>query len=248
MQPVTHITSHNARIGHLRKFVAVPPDRGSVLRLVSIEEPPATLGEWMRAACVDNGSIAEDVNGLMVDHVQTLQEDVKFTLVWMDDTGGQVVTHKRFAVRYRQELDEAASQASDILGTERGILSQMQRHSEAMTRMYLAAHQTQVQMLGTLVRDLGGQLNHAHSETHRFAIEVDKQRVIHRREIEQLADQAVPEDVESSARAGMIETLTKAFETALPTLLQGGMAILAQKLIQPPANTQTVDVGHQKAG
>lgn len=231
MQATANITSHNARIGHIRKFVCAPPERGHVLKLVSIEEPPCVLGEWSRSACVDNGSSAVDVDARLTEHTQTIQEDLKFTLTWLAEDGTLIQT-KRLACRYVPEVGgddfAAQSEALGIIGTERGLVVQMQRHTEAMTRTYLSAHQTQVQMLGTLVRDLGGMVNAAHTASHTAHAELDKQRLLHRKEIELIADQAIPAEVEGDAREEMMKQVVPMVMQALPLIMKGAMTMVSQ--------------------
>lgn len=255
MEPSSNITSHNARIGHIRKFVMVPPERGHTLALVSIEDPPCRLGEWTRVECAENGSRAIDIDGLVDEHTRALTADCSFTLAWIDEQK-QLVTSKRLNVRYRSETDDETTQkfeALGIVGTQQGALMQHQRLYEALTKTYLSAHQTQVAMANErenrawqaqerqamlfekILGTLGNQLIETHKLNHAAHIEQDKQRIVFRREIEDITDRAMSD---AGGDSGLLEKALPLLQQAIPALVQGFMGAMQAKAAAaapPPA-------------
>jgi hypothetical protein len=233
------LNSHNARIAHIRKFCAIPPERGHTLRIITIEDPPQCLGEWSRGVAQDSASVPADVELSLQEHAKAQRAQVRATLAWLDEDGGLVVS-KRLTVPYQPDAsDEATETAAALDGSERQGLVQQQTLLDKHARMYINAHQTQVAQLTGLVRDLGTMLAESHKQAHIAHLELDKQRLAYRKELERMVDAELPPGGEDDERAAMVQQIAGGLGQALPFLLQG----VVQKFLggggaaAAPANT-----------
>jgi hypothetical protein len=236
-------TNRNARVAHIRKFVCVPPERGEVLRLVTLESSPTVLGEWPKVACVDNSSTPEDVDALLRDHAQAIESELQANLVWQT-AEGLVCCSKRLKCRPDLQPGDpsqiAQAEALGIVGTQQGWIIQSQREREVMMRSYFSAHQIQINQYNAMVQTLGQLANESMVNAHRANLELDKLRAQQRHELDRVAlllrDATGSEDGETDARAQLITQIGGALTQALPFIVQQ----LGKLLTEPPANTQTV--------
>jgi hypothetical protein len=240
LQPIA--TGRNARVGQIRKFVCVPPERGQVLRLVTIEDHPAVLGEWPRLACVDNGHTADDVDMLLREHANTIGQEAMATLAWTAE-GGFIVCQKRLRCRPDASQDGpmdpawvAQAEALGINGTREGRELQSQRATEAMIRLYMSGHQQLAVERNQLNRHslemvsmLGGLLKESWAANHAAQLELDRVRAAQRLELDKWADElrAREESPESIAKAAQNEVIEMAVD-----LLKPVAPVLAQALLQ----------------
>ncbi len=232
----------NARIGHIRRFACNPPERGHVLRLMTIEEHTSTLGEWRREQCVDNSATADAIELSMREHAETMGIEVTGQLSWLD-SGQLVVCSKR--LKYRPEAVEgltAEADAMGITGTLQGASIQAQRLIEFMFRTLMGnlqglqaesrsmmvqqretarEHRETMQMLATMVQQ-------SWQTQHQGAVQMDKLRAVQRGELDQMylklrelaADAESSDDPEVKAKADFYKHVGSAMEVALPFLAQ----------------------------
>lgn len=202
----------NHRLGHIRRCCCNPPERGHVLKLVTVEEQPITLGEWTRIACADNSSTAMLIDQLIQEHADVTGEHVTATLVWTEQNGTPV-THKRLRCKPTPEKDvevlgdpnePASAEAMGIDGTSKGIAIQKQREHEYAMRSYFSAHQTQIAQGTALLREhrqwatdairetrelaitLGGLLKDSWQANHESQLQLDKLRQAQRMEMDKM--------------------------------------------------------------
>lgn len=220
----------NARVAHIRKFCCLPPERGAVLRLLTCEDPPMTLGEWLREQCADNGGIPEDVDMRLREHASTTGVETLANLVWQSGEGG-VIASKRLRCRPDSDpmagTDSAQLEALGIVGTEQGKALQVQRHHEAMMRGWWEQFRLLSQQQTLQNQMLLQHLMEAHRATHAAHMELDKLRAAQRRELDQYAlamrqsaDNDNGGDPEKTARAEFIRQVTGALIQAAPTLIE----------------------------
>lgn len=223
--------TRNARVAHIRKFCCVPPERGALLRLLTCEDPPMTLGEWLRDQCADNASVPEDVDMRLREHASTTGVETNANLVWQSGEGG-VVASKRLRCRPDSDpmagTDAASMEALGIVGTEQGKALQYQRHHEAMMRLWME----QFRLLSQQQTQQNQMLLHHTMESHRAAhqahLELDKLRAQQRRELdqvaiamrEQIANDNGGADPEKAARADFIRQVSGALLQAAPALIE----------------------------
>lgn len=242
--------NRNARVAHIRKFVCAPPERGAVLRLIAVDDPPTVLAEWPRAACIDNGSTATDVDGLLREHATTCGVVTIANLTWIS-TEGHIVCTKRLkcapdaAEGGEMNMgDAAAMNALGINSTREGGILQMQRGLEASMRMYHAAHQTQIAQGSAQAREarelcstLGSLLKDSWTAAHQAHLELDKLRASQRAELDRAAvmvrdaTESAAGDEESEASAEFIRTIGSAIGQAMPFIV----AQVAKKFAEVPA-------------
>jgi hypothetical protein len=248
----------NARVAHIRKYVCNPPERGHVLRLVAIENPPTVLGEWMRSQCDDNGVTADDVDARLRDHANTTGEDTQANLTWCAENS-TVVCNKRLRCKPDNSADSttdpammAQAEALGIDGTNKGNAIQLSRALEGQLRLFMSDAQTRraedrarerlnmerESMYGSMIKD-------AWQMAHLANMEADKLRHQQRRELDQVALQLRetlteqdPESEESGARAEMIKMVTGAFTQALPFIV-GQLGKMMQEPAPQPMSANT---------
>jgi hypothetical protein len=246
----------NARVSHIRKFVCSPAnERCAVLRLVAVEDPPTTLGEWPRVACEDNGSTAEDVDALLREHTQTAGREVIANLVWQSHEGHVVYTKRLRCVpdATQDPGSMAQAEAAGLDGSRRADDMQRQREHEAAMRCYFSAHQTQSAQAIALMREqrelvvaLGGMLREQYIATHQANVAQDRLREERRRELDEAAIQLrEATDVEagaeeSGARAQLIRMVGDALTQALPLIVNAAGAMMLKAQAQT-ANTNATD-------
>lgn len=251
MQPVTQISSHNARVAHIRKFVMVPPARGAVLRLVTVEEPPCVIGEWTRPQCEDNGATALDVDGVLREHTQTMQTETVANLVWQDEAHN-LVTSKRLKCGYESEnLDPsqaATMEALGINGSSSGNLQHSQTMNERVLRLLLTSlhtsHQANIGQNQTLLSTLQA----SWAENRKLQAELDTVRAKQRAELDEYvealraADGGEATDPEKVARAELLAEMGGELSKVLPHVL----VHLVQRYASPqqPANTNAQAQAH----
>jgi hypothetical protein len=226
--------SLNARAAQIRKFVVTPPERGHVLRLVSIDDPPCVLGEWPRTACAGNGSIADDIDRLFVEHGNTLGTEVGAHLAWVDEAK-LIVQAKR--LKYRPEpndVDPLAAEAMGINGTAQGERMQNQRLAEAFARINASLIQgSQQQQVHTLREQreviglLLGLCKELAASTRNAQAELDKAYYLRRKELEQrdqlLRDTSDPEAAASAMQSELMSQALEQFAPVVPVFLQAMM-------------------------
>ena len=249
-QPIA--TNRNARVAHIRKFVCQPPERGQTLRLLEIADPPTTLGEWPRVACVDNAATAEDVDSLLKEHASTMGCEVIANLVWTSSEA-LVVCSKRLKCR-PDPVDGGAmadpsvmaqAETLGITGSQQGVIIQLQRALEANTRLYMSGHQTQMAERSSAAREqreltalMGSLLKDSWSAAHAANMELDRQRERQRKELDQAAlmvrEATATEaaDEESGARADLIRMVGSALTQALPFIVSAVGKMMTE---QPPS-------------
>lgn len=149
MEHLANVTSPNARVYQIRKFVMKPPARGAVLRMITADEDQMLLGEWTRAEAQDNGPLAHEVDALLSEHCQNVEHHVEAVLGWITEEG-QGCGSKRLRMRFVRPLEDPSyapdDEASAIDGTARGLVMQSQQVMQNMTRLYLTAHHGQLAM------------------------------------------------------------------------------------------------------
>lgn len=231
MQAVTGITSHNARLAHIRKFVMVPPARGAVLRLVTCEEPPCVIGEWTREECVDNSATAVAVDEALREHTQTVQEHTTANLAWSSGEG-HVVAGKRLKCGYEPEgMDPALAAQAEALGingTQQGVMMHQQTVLERQLRLYMAGHQSNQQVALGLVNTLGSMLQQSYAAQHKLHVELDAARAKQRTELDEMIEQlrdaeGGPTSPEAEAKAELVVQAGEALKQVLPLVLNGVM-------------------------
>lgn len=254
--------NRNARVAHIRKWVCNPPERGHVLRLVSIEDPPSVLGEWPRAVCIDNAATAEDVDVLVREHANTLATEIQANLIWQAEEG-HVVCTKRLRCRPDSSGDTssiAQAEAAGLDGSFKAEAIQRQREHEAAMRSYFQGHQVQQTQAVQLMREqreastaiqreqremmllLGNMLKEQYQATHQAQLAQDKLRAEQRRELDRATEAmrdalesaaAVDGGEESSARTDLIKMVAGALGQAVPFIVQ---QVGKMMLDQPAAN------------
>ena len=146
------ITSNNQRIAVLKRWLSKPPLRASVCRLIAVGEPQLQLGEWTREELVPG--LAHEVDALAEDHArESGLAECRFMLAFVDEQGGALLT-KPMTVRRAPAEDSAVSVAQQLDGSATSWNIQMQRHTEAMVRMFLTGQQAQVQALISIIGTL----------------------------------------------------------------------------------------------
>lgn len=239
-------SNRNARVAHIRKFVCVPPDRGAMLRLVTLEAQPTVLGEWPRTACQDNGTVAEDVDAMLREHANAvaaeLSGELQANLIWQGEDG-TIVCSKRLKCRAEITMGDPASiaqaEALGIVGTQQGWMLQSQREREVMMRSYFSAHQVQINQYNVLVQTLGNIANEQMLNAHRAQLELDRLRAQQRRELDgyamQVREAGGADSAESGARAELINMVGNALTQALPFIVQH----VGKMMTDAPANANT---------
>lgn len=221
MEPLTHLTSHNARVAQIRKFVAKPPPRAARLRLVTAaDENVEPLGEWLREECEGNGNVAVDVSETLQDHCNTSSRPIEAILGWCAEEGSRITT-KRLRAR-PAETDDLEATALGIDGSGTGQVVQMQRHLEAMTRSYLTAHQAQISAANMLATNMAERLLQVQSENDELRAERNE---LFLAQIEKIMG---GEDEEKTtvgpetdaARAELIRTTVAGLKTAGPLIMR----------------------------
>lgn len=258
--------NRNARVAHIRKWVCNPPERGHVLRLVSIEDPPSVLGEWPRAVCIDNAATAEDVDVLVREHANTLATEIQANLIWQAEEG-HIVCTKRLRCRPDSSGDTsslAQAEAAGLDGSFKAEAIQRQREHEAAMRSYFQGHQVQQTQAVQLMREqreastaiqreqremmllLGNMLKEQYQATHQAQLAQDKLRAEQRRELDRAteamrdaleANVGSVEGEESSARADLIKMVAGAMGQALPFIVQQVGKMMLEQPAPAPANT-----------
>lgn len=247
MEPLSNISSHNSRINQIRKFCAVPPARGVLLRLVTAEDPPAVLGEWTREEASGNGSLAIEADSLLTEHCQTVQRDVEALIAWTDEHGMSVVS-KRLRMRHTWSDDGDAqtvqSEALGITGQTIGQVVQAQRHLEVMTKSYMTAHHAQMQTALQLQAQLGSQLAEAYSRIDELQAsrleEAERRRVELQELVIEEPDAPVsgePRTPEEEAQAELYRTANTVIQQAIPLVLPVLVQHL-QRFLSPPEPPQ----------
>jgi hypothetical protein len=236
MEPLTHLTSHNARVAQIRKFVAKPPPRGVRLRLVTADDTAESLGEWLRDECEGNANVANDVSETLQDHCNTAERPIEAILGWCAEEGNAVTT-KRLRAR-PSNTDDLESKALGIDGSAGGQVVQMQRHLEAMTRSYLTAHQAQISsanLIATAMSDrvltLQAQIDELREEKNELFL-AQIERVLQGDGEEK--QQVGPET--DAARAELIRTTIAGLKTAGPLVLRQVMMYAQQQAQAKTAN------------
>lgn len=241
MQPVARLTSHNARLAHIRKFVMVPPERGRMLRLVTCEEPPAVIGEWTREQCADNATTPVDVDELLREHTQTMQSETIATLAWQS-AENTVVTSKRLKCAYEAEVLDpslaAQTEALGINGTAQGATMQTQVALERLVRLFMTGSQANQQTQLGLISSLGGMVQSSWAENRKLQAELDSARAKQRSEIDQLVEAlrdvgGEAPDPEKEVKAEILSELGGQLAKVLPHLV----VHFLQQRAQQPSNT-----------
>lgn len=249
-------SNRNARVAHIRKFVCVPPERGHVLRLVAIDDPPTVLGEWPRVQCADNGITAEEVDAFLREHANATGERVTANLTWCAENH-LVVTTKRLKCEPEANSESALVDPSDkarmealgLDGSNKGNAVQLSRALEGQIRLFMNDAQTrraedraQARVNIELVQTMGAIAREGWAAAHAANIEADKLRQQQRRELDQAAlavrESVDSESEESGARAELIKMVTGAFVQALPLIVNGVSKMLAENsnaAAPPPA-------------
>lgn len=229
---VVGLSSPNARTAQIKRFCATPPPRAMYLRLVTSEDPPQPLGEWLAAQCRDNGMVCLEVDQLLVDHTETVGRPVEAILGWQTEGDpGSVISTKTLKCRPAPKdmtMEAFAAEQLGIDGTPRGQALQIQRHHEILLKSYLVAHQAQIGTSNQLVErsqerlfDLQDRYDELRRE--RDAL-VDKVRELSNGLPEGMVDDLVEEVVEASAngprtdeaKAELYKTVNDALSKALP--------------------------------
>jgi len=242
----------NQRVSHIRKFVCVPPERGEVLRLVAVEDPPTVLGEWPKVACVDNGSTAEAVDSLLREHATTNGTETLANLTWQS-AEGLVVCTKRLRCKPEGNGDDssdpaalAQAEAAGLDGSRRADLIQLQKEREAFMRSYFSAHQTQNSQYIQLAREqrelittLASCLREQYTATHAAHLALDKQHAQQRSALddaaERIRDSVDATAEESGARAELIKMVGGALAQSLPFIVAQVGKMLTEAATTAPA-------------
>ncbi len=204
--------NHNHRVGHIRRACCNPPDRGQILKLVTVEESPITLGEWTRIACQDNAATALLIDQLLQEHADVTGEQIAANLVWTQQDGVTVTTKRlRCKPESAQDVEligdpnaPASAEAMGIDGTTKGQIIQRQREHEYAMRSYFSAHQTQIAQGTAMFREhrewatdairetrelavtLGSLLKDSWQANHSSQVELDKLRQAQRIEMDRM--------------------------------------------------------------
>lgn len=134
--------SPNARTAQIKKFCALPPARGTALRLVTAEENSQALGEWTREECLGSGStVPLQVDSVLQDHCETMARPIVALLGWCGDNGASITTK---TLRARPANDDLTQAAQGIDGSQTGQVVQMQRHMEYNARLFFQNHVSQI--------------------------------------------------------------------------------------------------------
>lgn len=236
--------NRNARIVHIRKFVCDPPKGAHTLRLVTIEEPPMLLGQWLEETCRDNASIPEDVDGRLREHGEEISGPVGATLSWSDANGVNLGSKRLNWKPVDVSLDpseQARNEALGINGTELGREVQRQRHYEAMIRSYFAAHQAQIAQTNAnhretvgqqmdMIRLLGGLLTDSYRTNHDAQIQLDKLRMEQRSQLDRASERVQemaeklrlenPTDPEATVKAEFMKDAGKMVIELVPFFME----------------------------
>ncbi len=243
MEALANITSHNARAAQIRKFVADPPKRAVTLRLVTVDDPPQTIGEWDATQCRGNGALSLEISALCEEHATTTQRHMEAVLGWQSAEGRTVVT-KRLRARYtppaEADEDELDQEALGITGTTLGQVVQMQRHLEVQTR---STHTFMHGLMQTALQ-LNGQLSAQLQDSYNRIHELQQQQIESAAATVAEYQEAVGEapiagvDPAAEARTQALQVVTQIAQTFGPTLIQAALVRLtspASPIQLPPA-------------
>lgn len=147
------IESQNKRLQVLKRWLAKPPARAAVLRLLQVGTPPLPLAQWTTDLLVPG--LAHEIEALMSQHAEDLEKsEVDFLLIFETDAGQALVTKPMSVRRATSSMDDGTSIASQLDGSQQAWNQQMQRSYEALIRMFLTAQQAQTQSLIAIVTTL----------------------------------------------------------------------------------------------
>lgn len=138
------VEGQNRRTTVLKRWLSKPPTRATSLRLVTVGDPSHCLGEWGRDAIVP--VLAYEIDTLTLEHAEEVGlAECRFLLCYVAEAG-DVVLSKPISVRQPLSLGANPLEvAAQLDGSERSILVNQTRHHEAMMRVYISAHQCQMQ-------------------------------------------------------------------------------------------------------
>jgi len=138
------LESPNRRVGQLKRWLAKPP-RGTKSLLLSVPEGEVTgvLARYDKAQAVPE--LAYDIEALVNEHADEAGVYAVARLEWLN-ANGEALASK--VVRGRPTHD------GELDGSQVSQAAQAQRHTEAMTRLYVSAHSSTVDALQGLVTQL----------------------------------------------------------------------------------------------
>jgi len=197
------LESPNRRIGQLKRFLAKPP-RGTAGLVLEVPdgECPAVLARFDKSQAVPE--LAHDIESLVAEHADESASYVAARLEW-HNKDGEVLASK--VVRGRP------AEGSEFDGSQQSMAAQAQRHTEAMTRLYVSAHSATIDRLNNLVEQLA---NIAAS-----SLEQARERAEDAEVARAAAAEAIREG-ENSSDSGPSERVMKLAELAVMAGLNGG--------------------------
>lgn len=139
------IVSQNKREQVLKGWLAKPPLRCAMLVLVAVGDPPITIAEWQRDEIIP--ALALDICSRIDEHGEEQGTScVKFTLTYCTENR-EPITTKTLQYRRSGTSDESLelARAIEARGSPEAVTSLFAQAFEAHTRMYLTAHQAQMQ-------------------------------------------------------------------------------------------------------
>jgi hypothetical protein len=238
---IQNMGSHNARAAQCRRFIATPPKRAAMLRLVTVEDPCQTLGEWDIGQTKGNGSLALEVSALIEEHAQTIQRHTEGILGWVTSEGRSCGS-KRLRARYvppppedGEDEDQLANEALGITGNTIGQVIQMQRHLEVMTRSNHTYTAGLMQTALQLNAQLQAQLSDAYGTIHALQQQqIDAAAAVAEELQMPPPPETPPDDPSAQAKLEAVQMLKGLFEKYGP----GAMAIAMAKWGGVPAAIQ----------
>jgi len=198
------LESPNRRIGQLKRFLSKPP-RGTAGLVLAVPEGecPAVLARWDKSQSVPE--LAHDIECLVAEHADESASYVAARLEW-HTKDGEVLASK--VVRGRP------SEGSEFDGSQQSQAAQAQRHTEAMTRLYVSAHSATIDRLNNLVEQLAG--------IAASSLEAARDRAEDAEVARAAAAEAIREGEESRPANGPSERVMKLAELAVMAQLNGG--------------------------
>lgn len=249
MEAVSNLTSHNARVAQIRKFVMKPPARATRLVLASVADTstPEPLGEWLTEECRDNANVAGEISELVQDHSDNACRPIEAKLAWLDGAG-TVITSKRLRARPQDESEDSLALGIDGSGT--GQVVQMQRHMEAMTRSYLTAHQAQINSANQIavhmsdrVLQLQNELDNLRSQLLENAVHQASMALA--REIEAPPEETAGPETDQ-ARAELIRTTLEGLKKAGPLVYAAAQTYFAQRASEAAQAAQAAQARRER--